>query len=277
VDACEIQKARCLHGNAVFPGIVREVCHQQGIPWGHVSSGCIFTDDKAVQGAAVGFQETDVPNFSFRSDNCSFYSGSKALGEEVIGCGLHEASGRSSGYTLQEGIQCYLWRLRIPFNSNDNPRNYLSKLIRYKRLFNARNSLSHLDEFLDACWQCWERRLPFGIYNVTNPGSVTALEITEMMIEEGKRRDAKGIPNPFPTEFDFFRDEQEFMETAATARRSNCILDSSKLAAAGIQMTPIQDAVRQSLVLWKSVPQAQSPVSAELTPEMASLYRASVG
>ena len=32
-----------------------------------------------------GFTETDAPNFSFRDPPCSFYSGTKALGEEVVG------------------------------------------------------------------------------------------------------------------------------------------------------------------------------------------------
>ena len=43
VDACESDKAACLAGNAVLPGVLAEVCNDLSIPWGHVSSGCIFT------------------------------------------------------------------------------------------------------------------------------------------------------------------------------------------------------------------------------------------
>ncbi len=43
VDACELDKANCLAGNAVLPGVIAEACQELGIPWGHVSSGCIFT------------------------------------------------------------------------------------------------------------------------------------------------------------------------------------------------------------------------------------------
>lgn len=39
VDACELHKTECLFGNAVFPGIVAKVCEEEGVPWGHVSSG----------------------------------------------------------------------------------------------------------------------------------------------------------------------------------------------------------------------------------------------
>ncbi len=31
-----------------------------------------------------GFTEEDAPNFTFRQNNCSFYSRTKALGEEVL-------------------------------------------------------------------------------------------------------------------------------------------------------------------------------------------------
>ena len=43
VDACELHKHECLFGNAVLPGIVADACEDAGIPWGHVSSGCIYT------------------------------------------------------------------------------------------------------------------------------------------------------------------------------------------------------------------------------------------
>ena len=81
VDACESRKADCLLGNAVLPGIIRKACEAIELPWGHVSSGCIYTGRRTDE---KGFSEDDPPNFSFRHENCSFYSGTKALGEEVL-------------------------------------------------------------------------------------------------------------------------------------------------------------------------------------------------
>ena len=80
VDACELHKAECLLGNAVLPGIIAQACGEAGVPWGHVSSGCIYSGDGP---GGNGFTENDTPNFTFRSNHCSFYSGSKGLGEEV--------------------------------------------------------------------------------------------------------------------------------------------------------------------------------------------------
>ena len=47
VDACEVQKYDCLKGNAVLPGVIKTVCEDLGVPWGHVSSGCIFKGDRS--------------------------------------------------------------------------------------------------------------------------------------------------------------------------------------------------------------------------------------
>jgi dTDP-4-dehydrorhamnose reductase len=222
VDACEIHKAECLLGNAVLPGIVAQACEAAGVPWGHVSSGCIYTGNGPGE---RGFTETDVPNFTFRTNNCSFYSGTKGLGEEVL-------AGRPDHF---------VWRLRIPFDGVDNPRNYLTKLMRYPRLLEATNSISQLDEFVAATLECWTKRVPFGTYNVTNPGRVTTHEVVDLIR-------ASGV---CPKEFAFFASEAEFMQVAAKTPRSNCVMDSSKLAGVGITLTPVREAIQRDLRTWQ--------------------------
>ena len=222
VDACELHRHECLFGNGVLPGILAEACTAAQVPWGHVSSGCIYTGSRA---DGRGFTETDTPNFTFRTDNCSFYSGTKALGEEVL-------AGKPD---------VYIWRLRIPFDNIDNPRNYLTKLLRYNRLLEATNSISQLEEFCAATFACWEKRVPFGIYNVTNPGQVTTREVVDLIKQSG-------VSNK---DFSFFNDEGEFMQIAAKTPRSNCTMDSSKLASVGIQMTEVREAVSRDLRRWQ--------------------------
>ena len=229
VDACEDDKANCVAGNVVFPGVLRAACEKLGISFGHVSSGCIFTGSHP---DGSGFTEEEPANFSFRTDNCSFYSGTKALGEEV----------------LADCDSCYVWRLRIPFDQYDSPRNYLSKVQRYARLLEATNSLSHLPEFAAACVASHTQNIPYGVYNVVNSGSVTTRRVTELIAEY--------LPRDRP--WDFFDDESEFMDKAARAPRSNCVLDNSKLLAAGIPMQPVEDAIRQALAAW--VPERQPAV-----------------
>lgn len=218
VDACEIHRTECLAGNAVLPGVIRAACEQTGTPWGHVSSGCIFTGAKP---DGSGFREEDAPNFSFRQNNCSFYSGCKALGEEV----------------LEGARSCFIWRLRIPFNHVDGPRNYISKMMRYDRLLVATNSLSHLEEFADCCVASWTQRIPFGTYNLTNPGSVTTRDVIRLIQKHGLSNKS----------FQFFDSEDQFLQLAAKTPRSNCVLDSSKAVAAGLPLSPIEEALEKAM------------------------------
>jgi UDP-glucose 4,6-dehydratase len=249
VDACESDWSGTLQGNTLYPAAVAHACATVGIPFGHVSSGCIYSGAKIVTdgqmrverdlsqprlllliqenpGAFHGFTETDEPNFTFRQPPCSFYSGTKALGEEAI-----KDTGRN-----------YIWRLRIPFDQFDNPRNYLSKLQNYAKVYQNVNSLSHRADFAAACLELWLRRAPFGAYNVTNPGFVTSAQVVEMLQRILKPRRS----------FDFWKNDEEFYRNAARTPRSNCILDVSKLLAAGVAMRPVERALSESLEQWRT-------------------------
>jgi UDP-glucose 4,6-dehydratase len=247
VDACELDKAGTLVGNTLLPQTIAHACAAANIPWGHVSSGCIFSGAKIAEDGKVraekdltqpalrrlvennpsaihGFTEIDTPNFSFRDQPCSFYSGTKALGEE----GIH-------------GIgQSYIWRLRIPFDEFDNPRNYLSKVQRYAKVYDNVNSISHRADFVKACLDTWEVRAPFGIYNVTNPGFVTTRHVVEEI--EKHLKPAK--------KFEFWASDEEFYRVAAKTPRSNCVMDVSKLLATGVKVRPVAEALEDSLKKW---------------------------
>ena len=218
VDACESEKAECLFGNAVLPGRIRTACEEVGIPWGHVSSGCIYSGRKL---NGEGWSENDEPNFSFRNGPCSFYSGTKALGEEV----------------LKDAKDCYIWRLRIPFNEEKSPRNYLQKLLNYSSLLEAENSISHIDDYINSCLSSFTQECEPGIYNLTNSGSITTRQVVEWMKEEGVT----------DKEFNFFENEEDFMAKAAITPRSNCVMDTSKAERNGIALRPVEEAVRDSL------------------------------
>lgn len=248
VDACEIARADTLMGNALLPQTIAHACAVCDIPWGHVSSGCVFSGAKVTLNgqtraekdltrpdlhslvenspeAIHGFTETDQPNFTFRDPPCSFYSGTKALGEEAItGVG-----------------QSYIWRLRIPFDEFDNVRNYLSKVQRYAKVYDNVNSISHRGDFARACLDLWERRAPFGTYNVTNPGFVMTRDVVglvEKFLKPSKR-------------FEFWQNDTEFYQKAAKTPRSNCVLDVSKLLATGVKIRPVVEAIENSLSNWK--------------------------
>lgn len=248
VDACEVAKADTLVGNTLLPQTIAQACAATNTPWGHVSSGCIYSGAKIKTANGIhaekdmtkpemrkliatapenilGFTETDTPNFSFRDGPCSFYSGTKALGEEAMA-----------------GIgQSYIWRLRIPFDEVDSVRNYLSKVQRYAKAYDNVNSISHRGDYAAACLDLWEKRAAFGTYNVTNPDFITTREVIELLQEILKPNRA----------FEFWANDEEFYKVAAKTPRSNCVMDVTKLLAAGVKIRPVREALDHSLRNWK--------------------------
>jgi UDP-glucose 4,6-dehydratase len=103
------------------------------------------------------------------------------------------------------------------------------------------NSISHRADYVKACLDLWERRAPFGTYNVTNPGFVTTRQVVEL-IRKILRPDQK---------FEYWRNDEEFYRVAAKTPRSNCVLDISKLLAAGVKIRPVMEAIEDSLRNWK--------------------------
>jgi dTDP-4-dehydrorhamnose reductase len=248
VDACEDDPSGTLAGNTLLPQTIAHACRAAAIPWGHVSSGCIYTGAKFAAGGDMrtekdltrpdlraladkspelihGFTETDSPNFTFRDRPCSFYSGTKALAEEAIfGVG-----------------HSYIWRLRIPFDEVDGARNFLSKVQRYKKVYDNVNSISHRGDFVKACLDLWKAEAPFGIYNVTNPGFVT----TRFVVRQIEKVLKPARP------FEFWASDEEFYRLAVKTPRSNCVLDAGKLLGAGVKMRPVQDALAEALKHWQ--------------------------
>ena len=248
VDACETQRSATIEGNIVLSQTIAEACDVADVRLAAVSSGCIYSgakvqgddgtwtirEDLNAPGLAKllasrspkirGFAEDDEPNFTFEHGS-SFYSGTKAIAEKI----------------LRAFPSVQIWRLRIPFEERDNPRNFLSKLQTYPKLYQNWNSLSHLGDFASTCLDLSAKEQAGGAYNVVNPGYVSTHEVAEMI---------RDILRP-GWEPPFWRDDAEFYREAAQARRSNCLLETGKLAQGGIEMRDVKTALVDSLKQWK--------------------------
>jgi len=241
-DCPEVDRLEMLQANSLLPQTISRVCAMTNTPWGHVSSGSIYTGARVLHDkltrieknltqlrihdlfdlhpeAFFGFSEEDEPNFCFKHPPCTFYSGTKALAEESI---------RNQG-------QSYIWRLRLAFNEEEDPSNFLLRAQRWSKIHDAIESLSHLDDCVGACLQLWDRRAPFGVYNVVNPGAITTREVITMIQQ---------ILRP-AMKFKCLEDDEPSRENEAP--NSHCILDGSKLFKAGIRLRQVKEALEYSL------------------------------
>lgn len=215
VDACENAKEECLYTNAFLPTRISIGCELADVNWGHVSSGCIYN------GYLKAFTEYDQPNFAFGM-KCSYYSGTKALAESF----------------LKNDRRSYIWRLRIPFSNVDSPRNYISKILKCDKLNNRVNSLTDINEFCRACIYCITNKVPFGIYNLTNPGGLSAGNVIT------RYNEIMGTNHRFT--------EHPPEELHKIVPRSNCMMDTSKAAHSGIKMSDTSVAIDNALKNWRT-------------------------
>ncbi len=249
-EACELAHEQTLAANVLLPQTVARACAMTNTPWGHVSSGNIFAGAKIVENGRMrierdlnlpeirallaehperifGFNEWDQPNASFRCGPCSFYTGSKALAEEAI----------------QQIGQGYLWRPGLPFNERAEPRNLLSRLQHAEEVVDTVNSLSHIDDFVRACLDLWQTEAPFGKYNVTNSGAVSTRQIVSLI-----ERTLKPSRS-----FEFCQRAPRTDAAEPRPQDAHCILDHTKLAAAGIKIRSTEEALEDALRNWQAV------------------------
>ncbi len=268
VDACETARLKTIQANTFLPRTIARVCTLTKTPWGHVSSGCIYTGAKmfADRGMRIarnlnepgvrkrferhpeeflGFSELDEPSFSFRHPPCSFLAGTKALAEE----------------SLRGNARTYIWRVGLPFDERDAPSNLLSKLQNYPKVYDHVPPVSHLGDFARACLDLWDRDASFGIYNVVNPGRVGTRQMVDM-IQRVLKPDRR---------FDFWADDDEFYAEAAKAPRCGCLLDGSKLQRAGVHLRPAIAALQDSLENWQPTLRVLPDVETE--PGAQAVYR----
>lgn len=203
VDACENDKMNTIDGNAIFPIKLENLVKLTSkARFAHFSSGCIYTGTI-----------TDVnaePNFFG-----STYSFSKGV---------------SDAYLKDRAL---VFRIRMPFTGENEPKNYLTKVLKYaktaKLIDAGQNSLTDHDEAVRVACDLIEKGVPNGPYNLINEGSVNMHELVEMF----------GLDS-----VQWFTAE-EF--TAATAAgRSTCTIPSQGL------MRPVQDALRDAIRKMKA-------------------------
>lgn len=218
VDSCEINQADCYNGNITYPIDIVTAANELSIPFCHVSSGCIYNGYDKI------FTELDKPNFSFEYNNCSYYSGTKALCERIL---------------MENFPNVYIWRLRIPFEETANSRNYITKLLTYNKILNFSNSLSNKEEFVRLSLETIKKSVPCGIYNIVNEGSMRAEDVFYEFQKQG-----------IYIKKEFYNSLEEFNKDIK-APRSNCVLSVDKLRSVGIHPRHINEVMAETVKKYK--------------------------
>ena len=199
VDACESNKQETMSANAIFPIRLFEECSNEGIRLAHFSSGCIYE-------GRIEDEYAD-PNFFG-----STYSISKGVSDLLL------------------KDKCLIFRVRLPFSGEYEPKNLLYKLYNYakngKLVDGGLNSITDIDEAVEHAVDLVERDAN-GPYNLVNWDPINTHDIVEMM----------GI------EAEWFTDEE--FKHATAARRSNCVIPAYE------KMSPVAFALSKRIAEFK--------------------------
>jgi dTDP-4-dehydrorhamnose reductase len=201
VDGCEANKSDCWFYNVVAPHNVLLVADALKIPVFHVSSGCIYS------GYEKDFTEQDEPNFGIYSTVSSYYSKCKHAFE-----------------TISKNFNAYIFRIRMPFDGTVHRKNYLNKIYTYNNLISLKNSLTSVQDLCD----CINKFL--SIYKDVQPGPINIVNPEPL--------DAQFILQLFK-QYNVVNQNWKLIELEdlnTVANRSNCVLDSSRLASLGLSL-----------------------------------------
>lgn len=210
------QKGKILENvrdNLYGPFVLAFLGNKYNIHVSYMGTGCIF--EGYPDG---GFAESERPNFFGSS-----YSIVKGFTDRMM-------------HLMDRNVLNL--RIRMPISAEMHPRNFITKIMNYKKICSIPNSMTVLPELIPIMVDMIQRGT-IGTVNLTNPGLISHNEILEMVRE---------IIDPNFAWENFTLEEQD---KVLLAGRSNNYLDTSKLEQMYPGVRPIKDAVHDVLVGMK--------------------------
>jgi 3,5-epimerase/4-reductase len=211
VDWCETHQEETYRANALGPMVLARACAAEGAYLLHLGSGCVFYGDSPSPG---GWREDDHANPT------AFYSRTKYAADLVL------------SRLPDVGIA----RLRMPIDGAPGERNLITKLAQYKQVIDVANSVTVVSDMVQAVGALLERRAT-GVFHVTNPGVMRHRDLLGLYRELVDPKHA----------CEFISADELVTRGLAAKARSNCVLVSRRLEALGIQMRPIEVALRETM------------------------------
>ena len=198
-----------IRDNLYGPLMLGMICDKKNIHFTYLGTGCIFDyDDNHID----GFTENDYPNFFGSS-----YSIVKGFTDSIM-----------------KKMNVLNLRIRMPINSENNTRNFITKITTYDKICSISNSMTVLPELIPYVFKMMVDNIT-GTINLTNPGVISHNEILELY---------KQIVDPLFTWKNFTIDEQN---KVLSSKRSNNMLNTSKLEKLFPEIKNIKDSVIECL------------------------------
>jgi dTDP-4-dehydrorhamnose reductase len=191
------------------------LCERMRIHFTYLGTGCIFEYDYD-KGKTV-FDENDKPNFFGSS-----YSTVKGFTDRLM---------HMFGKTTLNA------RIRMPITKESNPRDFITKIVNYKKICSIENSMTYLDEMLPVLVNLMKAGHT-GTVHLTNPGTICHNTILELY---------KELVNPTHTWENMSIEEQNAV--LKSKRSNNAMVCSSCVEP---HVSPIQDAIMTVLEYRKS-------------------------
>ncbi|MCR4256866.1 MAG: sugar nucleotide-binding protein, partial [Candidatus Uhrbacteria bacterium] len=214
IDWCETRQAETYRSNVTGALVLAEACQERGIYFLHLASGCIFYGPSP---DPRGWREEDFANPE------SVYSRSKY----------------ATDLLLSRMPNTAIARIRMPVDNEPNPRNLIDKLVGYTQVIDVENSVTIIPDMIDACYQLITKH-GTGIFHVVNPGTARHRHILDLYREYVD-----------PSHQNEWISKEELMTRGlAKATRSNCVLQSARLQELGIEMRPIDVALRDTMMKY---------------------------
>jgi UDP-glucose 4,6-dehydratase len=206
-----------MQDNLYGPLTLASVAKSKQIHMMYLGTGCIFEYDSAhTLDNGVGFTEQDAPNFFG-----SAYSTVKGYTDRLL--------------AEEYGDSCLNVRIRMPISSMDHPRNFISKILSYKKICSIPNSMTVLDDILPCLVECMERRVT-GTLNAVNPGAIDHSTILSLYTQyQNKDHTWECIS------------KETLLTSCVRGARSNNLLDTTRLKTLFPSIPDIQTSVERIL------------------------------
>jgi 3,5-epimerase/4-reductase len=199
--------------NLYSPLVLAILGEKHGIHVTYLGTGCIFNnnDDKPI------FTEDDMPNF--------------------FGSGYSTVKGFTDRLMKFYSNSVLTLRIRMPIVGFHNPRNFITKIVKYEKVCSIQNSMTVLEDMIPILVSLATKKVT-GTVNLTNPGTIEHNEILEMY---------KELVDPSFTWKNFTLEEQSKI---LLSERSNNELDCTLLKTLSPNVKDIKTSIRDLFVNW---------------------------